>query len=188
MSNFVKSDDKYAVNKMSKYIYKYISNTKKQYNGITIICIGTDRSTGDCLGPLVGYNLSKSKIVKNVTLYGTLNEPVHAKNLEECYGKIDINNLIIAIDASLGKMENIGKIHVFEGQIYPGAGVGKQIIPVGDICITGIVNFSGFMEYIVLQNTKLSMVMQMANIISKALQKALKQVYKNSEIETEEVI
>lgn len=147
------------------------------FTEIVVLCIGTDRSTGDCLGPLVGDKLSKKYMLQRVNIFGTLNDPVHAKNIE-----LNIKNIyqrfeapiIIAVDASLGKSENIGKINLFNGPIYPGSGVNKNIKPVGDISITGIVNISGLMEYIVLQNTRLAIVMQMADIISLALYMSLK--------------
>lgn len=40
--------------------------------------------------------------------------------------------------------------------------------------MTGIVNVGGFMEYFVLQNTRLSLVMNMANVIGDALHLALR--------------
>lgn len=146
---------------------------------VVILCIGTDRSTGDCLGPLVGHRLSKSYSRMNTHVFGTLKDPVHAKNLDENMNYIfnTIRNpLIIAIDASLGKMENIGKINLFRGPLFPGAGVNKNLTPVGDLSITGIVNMSGFMEYIVLQNTRLSLVMEMAEIISLSLYISIKNI------------
>lgn len=137
-----------------------------------ILCIGTDRSTGDCLGPLVGDKLTRNFLMNHVSIFGTLSNPVHAKNLEESVSRIydEIQSpFIIAIDASLGKSENVGKINIIRGPLFPGAGVNKNLKPVGDISITGIVNISGFMEYIVLQNTRLSLVMQMAEVISLSL-------------------
>jgi putative sporulation protein YyaC len=50
--------------------------------------------------------------------------------------------------------------------------VNKSLPEVGNIHITGIVNVSGFMEYFVLQNTRLSLVMNMAEIISTSIKKA----------------
>lgn len=148
---------------------------------VVVLCVGTDRSTGDCLGPLVGHRLSKSYSMMNIHVLGTLKEPVHAKNLDENMNYI-FNNIrnpfIIAIDASLGKMENIGKINLYRGPLFPGAGVNKNLQPVGDISITGIVNMSGFMEYIVLQNTRLSLVMEMAEIISLSLYMSIKDIKK----------
>lgn len=146
---------------------------------VVALCVGTDRSTGDCLGPLVGYRLSKNYSMTNIHILGTLKEPVHAKNLNESisyiYNTIK-NPFIIAIDASLGKMENIGKINLYNGPLFPGAGVNKNLQPVGDISITGIVNMSGFMEYIVLQNTRLSIVMEMAEIIALSLYMSIRSI------------
>lgn len=39
--------------------------------------------------------------------------------------------------------------------------------------ITGIVNFSGFMDYLILQNTRLSVVMKMADMISMGIRYVL---------------
>src|SRR3954447_9090991 len=49
---------------------------------IVIVCIGTDRSTGDSLGPLVG-TLLEEKNPNSFYVYGTLEDPIHAVNLAE---------------------------------------------------------------------------------------------------------
>lgn len=144
-------------------------------NPRVLLCIGTDRSTGDCLGPLVG---SKIGLLKQefFEVYGTLDNPVHASNLKETlekiYGKYK-NPLIIAVDACLGKVENVGCINLGDGSLNPGAGVNKNLPPVGQIHITGIVNVGGFMEYIVLQNTRLNVVMRLADVIANGLGKVI---------------
>lgn len=144
---------------------------------IVIVCIGTDRSTGDALGPLVGTSLAKfhSPLFH---LYGTLENPIHAVNLEETLQLIESKHrrpFIIGIDACLGQSTSVGCIQVVEGPLRPGAGVNKQLPPVGDIHLTGIVNIGGFMEYFVLQNTRLSLVMRLSDIIATSLYSALKQ-------------
>lgn len=147
----------------------------QSFKNLVIVCVGTDRSTGDALGPLVGTSLSKwnSPLFH---LYGTLDEPVHAVNLQETLDKIYFlheHPFIIAIDACLGRNSSVGCIQVTEGPLHPGAGVNKKLPPVGNIHLTGIVNISGFMEYFVLQNTRLSLVMKLSDIISKSLYKAI---------------
>jgi putative sporulation protein YyaC len=134
---------------------------------IAIVCIGTDRSTGDSLGPLVGTML-KEKDVSFFHVYGTLEEPIHAMNLEEKLNAIRTNHknvFMIGIDACLGRLKSVGAITIGKGPVRPGAGVNKDLPPVGDIHITGIVNVSGFMEFFVLQNTRLHLVMNMAKTI-----------------------
>lgn len=161
----------------SKFASDLTSRLKKHGcdNPRILLCIGTDRSTGDCLGPLVG---SKVDLLNQefFEVYGTLDNPVHASNLkdtlENIYGKYK-NPLIIAVDACLGRIENVGCINLGDGSLSPGAGVNKNLPPVGQIHITGIVNVGGFMEYIVLQNTRLNIVMRLADVIVSGLSKVI---------------
>lgn len=147
---------------------------------LVIVCIGTDRATGDSLGPLIGYKL-KSLKYEQVYLYGTLDDPVHAKNLGEVLEDINLLHpkaLTIAIDACLGSMNNVGCITIGEGSIQPGAGVQKELPPIGHLHITGIVNFSSLMNMVILQNTRLSLVMKMADTISSGIKYCLWRYYK----------
>lgn len=139
---------------------------------IVFLCIGSDRATGDCLGPIIGYKLSKYIKYHNYYIYGTLEEPVHARNLKETVEMIYQTHddpFVIAIDASLGKSSHIGYITLGEGPLKPGAGVDKDLPEVGDIFITGIVNFSGFLDNMLLQTTRLNVVMLMADQICLAI-------------------
>jgi len=138
---------------------------------VVVVGIGTDRSTGDCLGPLVGTKLAELRI-KNLPVYGTIDDPVHASNLAkkiELIKKNHFNPLIVAVDASLGKYSSIGNITLAHGALKPGAGVNKNLPEVGEIHFTGIINVGGHMEYFVLQNTRLSLVMKMAQKISTSI-------------------
>ncbi|MDQ0215408.1 putative sporulation protein YyaC [Oikeobacillus pervagus] len=138
---------------------------------IIFVCIGTDRSTGDSLGPLTGTFLAESEL-SHFHIYGTLDDPVHAVNLQEKLDSIHkehVNPFIIGVDACLGKLKSVGIIQIANGPVKPGAGVQKELPPVGEAHITGIVNVSGFMEFFVLQNTRLNLVMKMAKIISKSI-------------------
>ena len=138
---------------------------------VVFLCIGTDRSTGDSLGPLIGYKISGLKN-RNVHVYGTLENPVHARNIDEVMKRVAADcdkPFIIAIDACLGNMEHVGYISVGEGPIKPGSGVNKELAPVGDMFVTGIVNFGGFMDFLILQNTRLHVVMRMADLIASGI-------------------
>ena len=152
------------MNKLSRLI------GQKQADEVVFVCIGTDRSTGDALGPLVGTELVK-RGYPNV--YGTLENPVHALNLEETIHKLPKDKTVIAIDASLGSFSDVGVVKYKHGPIYPGAGVGKNLPAVGDYSITGVVNIGGFMEHFVLQNTRLSRVMRMADEIVATIEEAI---------------
>lgn len=134
---------------------------------LVFLCIGSDRATGDCLGPILGYKLSRFHF-PGCVIYGTLEHPVHAKNLGDIITEIHsciFRPFIISIDASLGKMNHIGYYTLAVGPLKPGAGVNKSLPEVGDLTITGIVNFSGFLDQMLLQTTRLNTVMQLADRI-----------------------
>jgi putative sporulation protein YyaC len=163
---YFNTKDRYSVYEFSKTLQELIQKNIYNKKQIVFLCIGTDRATGDCLGPIVGYKLSK--LQHNIVLYGTLDQPVHAKNLGDTLNYVYANHrnaLVIAIDASLGKSGHIGYITLGEGPLLPGAGVDKALPPVGDIFITGIVNFSGMLDHMLLQTTRLNVVMILADFI-----------------------
>lgn len=164
---YFNSNENYSVLDFSRILYDLITNTKSTKHPIVLLCIGTDRATGDCLGPIVGYKL-KEKYNKKILIYGTLMNPVHAQNLSENIENIYKgypNAFVIAIDASLGSAGHIGYITLGEGPLLPGAGVDKTLPAVGDIFITGIVNFSGVLDNMLLQTTRLNIVMVLADFI-----------------------
>jgi putative sporulation protein YyaC len=178
----------FAIMDFSNLVLDYLSSNIKDHEELIILCIGTDRSTGDSLGPLVGYKLYPYiAYYEKVHLLGTLEEPVHAKNLEIIIDKIDNmypKAFTLAIDASLGHINKVGYINIKEGPLKPGLGVNKKLPFIGDISITGVVNVGGMMEYMVLQNTRLNLVMNMADIISKSISRALYKIYNNLDEKT----
>lgn len=150
---------------------------------IVILCIGTDRSTGDALGPLTGSRLRSLHTYPHI--FGTLDDPVHATNLADAMSSITAvfaNPYIVAVDACLGRLESVGFVTVGRGPLRPGAAVNKDLPPVGDICITGIVNVGGFMEHLVLQSTRLNLVVKMADAIAFGLASGLEEVEKGISI------
>ncbi len=147
---------------------------------LVFLCIGSDRATGDCLGPIVGYKLTGLQL-SNLSIYGTLDQPVHAKNLKETVNKIykeHANPFIIAIDASLGKSSHVGYFTLGEGPLKPGAGVDKDLPYVGDLFITGIVNLSGMFDQMLLQTTRLGIVMTLADHIYHGISLCLYQLHR----------
>ncbi|NLW18040.1 MAG: spore protease YyaC [Firmicutes bacterium] len=138
---------------------------------LVVLCIGTDRCTGDALGPLIGTRLINSGL-DHVYVYGTLENPVHATNLRETLEKLQVRHkqsLVIAVDACLGRIDSVGNIMIGKGPLKPGAGVSKDLPAVGDLFITGIVNVGGFMDYLVLQNTRLYLITRLADVIAEGL-------------------
>ena len=153
----------------AKFGQAFFSLLRERVTDQTLIflCIGSDRATGDSLGPLIGYKLEQLPH-QNYIVYGTLENPVHAKNLATVIENIHSrhkNPYIIAIDASLGKQAHVGYYTLGIGSLKPGAGVGKELIAVGDVFITGIVNLSGLLDRMLLQTTRLHTVMSLADRI-----------------------
>ncbi len=168
-----------ASSELAHLLKKCISKTDHPWEDIIFICIGSDRITGDSLGPLIGHQLSRQSW-RNIHVYGTLDYPVHALNLEQTMKKIKKRHpsaLIIAIDASLGSKKHVGFITVGTGPIQPGAGVHKTLPPVGDVFITGILNISGNFEHLLLQTTRLSLVVQMAETITDGITRIFSPAY-----------
>ena len=144
---------------------------EKRKTEIVFLCIGTDRSTGDSLGPLIGYKL-KERGVKNARVMGTLEHPVHAMNLEACMERLAEkfpNALVVAVDASVGNVEHVGFVTLGRGPLKPGLGVKKELDAVGDIFITGIVGSSRSGDPLMLQSIRLSIVMRLADCISRSI-------------------
>lgn len=172
------SQDKHCPLLLGYRLADLIQQYKDSFSQIIILCIGSDRSTGDSLGPLIGYKLSKIHY-PGLKIYGTLKQPVHAVNLPTVMDQIQTEHpdgLIIAIDASVGSRSHIGYITLSSSPLKPGLGVQKELPPVGHICITGIVNFQSVLDHMILQTTRLDTVMDLADSISSALIKALKTI------------
>lgn len=157
-----------AVSKLNEQIVSWLPRLSREY---IVVCIGTDRSTGDSLGPLTG-SLFTAKKPNHIKIYGTLHQPVHATNLTDYINDIKKNHknpFIIAVDACLGRNASIGNLIAGVGPVQPGSALKKTLPAIGDIHITGVVNMSGFMEHTILQNTRLSIVMDMAVKITELL-------------------
>ena len=160
VSYYIREKKRTASNELAHVLKKCIGQIDRSWKEIIILCIGSDRITGDSLGPLIGQQLSRYRW-KNIHIYGTLDAPVHALNLESTLSGIKKRHpsaLILAVDASLGSQKHIGYITAGIGPIHPGSGVHKNLPAVGDLYITGILNASGSFEHFLLQTTRLSFV------------------------------
>lgn len=163
------SNNSFDSKRLAFRLYRLIRETLERdgKSGVVFLCIGTDRSTGDSLGPLIGYKL-RTMQVQIAGIMGTLERPVHAMNLE-----IAIDNLkrqypdhvVVAVDASVGNIEHVGYITLGKGALKPGLGVSKELSAVGDIFITGIVGGCACYDPLMLQSIRLSVVMRLADCI-----------------------
>ena len=167
MTFYINARQEDSVFQISSILRQCILHYQDSWSELIFLCIGTDRVTGDCLGPFVGQKLS-SYSESGFAVYGTLFHPVHALNLTDIYDHINQCHpkaLIIAIDASLGQKKHLGYVTIANGALHPGAAIHKQLPSVGHIHITGIVNVSGMLEQLTLQTTRLSTVLFLADKI-----------------------
>ena len=138
---------------------------------VVFLCIGTDRSTGDSLGPLIGSRLEAEEI-GDVVVIGTLEHPVHAVNLDRTMEDIEEyypDAIIIAVDAAVGRWDHVGLVTLEKGPLRPGLGVRKELAAVGDISITGIVGGAESGDPLFLQSIRLSKVMHLSDCISRSI-------------------
>lgn len=167
------SGDAFEVDVCARILHEMIRDTvrEKGKRGVVFLCIGTDRSTGDSLGPLIGYKLKEQRI-RRARIVGTLERPVHAMNLEQSVAMVRRqypHHVVVAVDASVGSLDHVGYITMGKGALRPGLGVRKDLQEVGDIFITGIVGGCGNYDPLMLQSVRLSVVMQMADRICESI-------------------
>ncbi len=152
-----------------------IGKTTSANTSPVILCIGTDRSTGDSLGPLIGYLLEqKHGLGEYCNIYGTLQAPIHALNLQDTVKHITSTHVgtpVICVDASLGTPDRIGSITLSQRPLRPGLGVNKNLPSIGDISITGVIGTVAMSDPCQLQSIRLCMIMQMASNIAEGISK-----------------
>jgi putative sporulation protein YyaC len=133
-----------------------------------ILCVGCDNVVGDSLAPIVGHIL-KSKYNLKTYVYGDFNCNVTAQNISTVVAKIrewHSGAPIIVVDATLGRVEDIGSVQYYEGGCYP-AGVYKpSATKVGDYCLLGVVGIKGTDKYAFLHGVRLGIVNKLAHTLA----------------------
>ena len=145
-----------------------------------IICIGSDLVLGDSLGPLVGTMLKKKGV--EMYVYGTLNYPITAKeieNVQKHLKQMHPNSLLIAIDAAVGSCDDVGNVKVVNKGLKPGTGVNKNLGEIGDVSIIGVVAGKSKENYNLFNLTRLNLVYKMAEKIASGIEDYL-QNYRES--------
>ncbi|USB32610.1 spore protease YyaC [Paenibacillus sp. YPG26] len=139
---------------------------QNQEEKITFLCIGTDRSSGDALGPLTGSRLIQYGFTHVI---GTLERPCDSSNFNDCLKAIPTDHQVVAIDACLGTSSSVGHYILARQPLLPAQSVGGNLPPVGDYSVAAIVNVKGPKPYSSLQMASLYQVMGMAEEIAGAV-------------------
>lgn len=123
MAFYIDAEKNGSSGEIAYLLKKCILHCPKKWTEIVFLCIGSDRVTGDCLGPYIGHLLHPHE-TGHIFVYGTLSCPVHALNLEKTSSlitRLHPHALVIAIDASLGQKKHLGYVTIGNGALYPGA-------------------------------------------------------------------
>lgn len=137
-----------------------------------VICVGSDLSVGDSLGPVTGTKLKEKLKDLNVFIYGTLSKPITAheiKYTQDFIRRTHPDSPVIAIDAAVGVAGDIGLIKIAKRSLKPGSGANKKLAKLGDISIMGIVAEKSLFNYALFSSTRLNMVYRMAEIIAEGV-------------------
>ncbi|MDD9266981.1 spore protease YyaC [Paenibacillus sp. GCM10023248] len=171
--------DKKSVAYLSEALTNHYYATPK-FTEIVIICVGTNRYTWDSLGPMVGTRLSERfEGHRHVHLYGTLDQPVHALNLQKTIAHISKTHkqaYMIAVDAALGQFYKIGTLQLVEEPLQPGISMDKELPPIGHIHVKGIINNHSLLNHKVMEHTSLTFVNEMSAVISRILVKSCQDI------------
>ncbi len=137
-----------------------------------ILCIGSDLSVGDSLGPVTGTKLKQSLAGLNCYVYGTLAKPITAhevKYMNDFLKFTHPSSPIIAIDAAVGLAGDIGLIKVAQKGLKPGSGANKKLDKVGDVSIMGIIAEQSVFNYSLFSSTRLNVIYKMSEIIAEGV-------------------
>ena len=135
-----------------------------------IVCIGSDLVVGDSLGPYVGTEISKK--LNNVYVYGTLKNPITAKESNVLYNnvkKLHPKSQILVVDAAVVSKNDVGLIKVTDRGIKPGLGVNKDLELLGDVSIIGIVAEKQTPPNSLFYQTRFSLVYNISQTIIKGI-------------------
>lgn len=137
-----------------------------------VLCIGSDLSIGDSLGPVTGTKIKEKLSGLNCYVYGTLSKPITAhevKYMNDFLKSTHPDSPVIAVDAAVGLAGDIGLIKVAKKSMKPGSGANKKLSKVGDISIMGIVAEKSMFNYSLFSSTRLNIIYKMSDIIAEGV-------------------
>ena len=107
----------------------------------TFVCIGTNKIVPDSFGPRVGDKLKQVFYSSpEISVYGTMQNPVHLKNATYFLEELENKKQIILIDSAIGKREDIGNTYVNRGGMEIGKAFNQSIYFPANINIKTINN------------------------------------------------
>lgn len=161
----VASTDQDAAERITRRVRTYLAALPDD-TPVNVVAIGSDRTTGDALGPFVGDFLRSSRRYRVI---GSLDDPVTALNLP--LRITGLQGFTIAVDAALGAP--VGDVTVRRGALDPGQALGNPLPPVGDVAVSGLVAEPGADPFEQLRSAALGDVRALARVIAEGLAAAV---------------
>lgn len=143
-----------------------------------VICIGSDKITGDRLGPLVGdflteiYNVDAFVYGKSGKNVNGINFAHYQSHIASCHS----DSIIVAVDSCLGQRPDVGTIKLTNKGVRAGGALGRQNERIGDLGILGIVGEYGKDNFNILKNIDKTFVQDLAFTIAAKLIKILQDI------------
>lgn len=156
---------------------KLTNDIRQRLKRPVFVCIGTEKVFSDSLGPRVGSMLNE-QMQTPAFIYGVRSKNITAENLSCCYDFIKSlhpTEQIVVIDAAVGTPEQIGNVQVSNGGLVPGAATNKNLPPIGDVSIVGIVADKGMEDFYTLSAEKELLVNKVAAFIAESIVSAISQ-------------
>lgn len=175
----------------NNFLMESFDNKLKKGGQIVVVCFGTPTVNGDSFGPRVGSFLKENNLPCFV--YGTLENPVTARNMEEYISfvrRVHEGDVILSVDASLGKCERVGKIAVRTDGVCP-AGIKGEKRRFGDVGVLGVVGDKDTDHISALLTANIDKVSKMADKVAIMIKEAVEQILActtKSQPETPEII
>lgn len=108
---------------------------------LLFLCIGSEKISGDSVGPIVG-SLLKDKYKLPFPVLGTEDKPVNGINLPHYVDNIRTyfpEHKIIAIDSAVGSKRDMWSVKIKKGGVVAGGAIASKNPRIGDIGILAVV-------------------------------------------------
>jgi len=139
-----------------------------------IVCVGTDKISGDSLGPMVGSILRSRHVPCPV--FGVEGCTVNGVNLDryrDFLARYYPGVPVVAVDAALGDASEVGQIRYRLGGVFAGGALGRRCAGLGNLAVLGVVGPKGEDALSTLLEVPLSAVERLAYRIADKLTEVL---------------
>ena len=170
MAFYINTNQQDCSREISVLLKKCILSYPHHWTDLVFLCIGTDRVTGDCLGPYVGHRLSFLLFSRNICLRNTCTactciKPLWHTQRDSFPASGQPDHCCWCFFGTKKHLDMWPSLMVHCTQVLPFI----KTAACRHIHITGIVNTAGMLEQLTLQTTRLSTVISIAEQISNGI-------------------